>query len=223
MIKNIFLILLHYLLSYPILLILVGLKFDSFGFLALFLLVVYIFEIIFGTIILGLKDVVFKHIENERKIILLDRFRYYLSIWISLSMADAFFDSISISITSEIAFILFLYLYDVMTLPNKEIQVKIEKDENLSKDVKQKKNMRTRTNEKNELTITIEWLEKEIEQHHEPYFVIQGFYDSWDSLKDEKSPNLETILNFMYQKGYHLVSVQPMGNPNCKEMVFIQS
>jgi hypothetical protein len=82
--------------------------------------------------------------------------------------------------------------------------------------------MRARTNEKNELTITIEWLEEETKHHHDPYLVIEGFYSSWDNLKDMVSPNLEEILNFMYQKGYSLVSIQPMGNPNCKEMVFMQ-
>ncbi|PLS19008.1 hypothetical protein CVD28_00985 [Bacillus sp. M6-12] len=83
--------------------------------------------------------------------------------------------------------------------------------------------MRARTNDKNDLTITLEWLEKEVQNHHEPYLVIEGFYNTWDFEKDEKSPNLETILNFMYQVGYKLVSIQPMGNPNCKEMVFFQS
>lgn len=83
--------------------------------------------------------------------------------------------------------------------------------------------MRTRTNQNNGLTITLDWLEKEVEKHHEPYLVIEGFYSTWDEDKDEPSPNLETILNFMYERGYHLVSIHPLGNPNYKEMVFILS
>jgi cobalamin biosynthesis Co2+ chelatase CbiK len=83
--------------------------------------------------------------------------------------------------------------------------------------------MGARANIENDMTITLEWLEKQVKNHFEPYLVIEGFYSSWDRIKDEKSPNLETILNFMYQKGYKLVSIQPMGNPNCKEMVFMQS
>ena len=82
--------------------------------------------------------------------------------------------------------------------------------------------MRARTNIKNDLTITFEWLEKETSRHIHPYFVIEGFYSSWDNLKDEKSPNLEEILNYMHQKGFQLVSINPMGNPSCKEMVFMQ-
>lgn len=82
--------------------------------------------------------------------------------------------------------------------------------------------MRARTNEKNDLTITLEWLEKETAQHVYPYFVLEGFYSSWDCIKEVVSPNLEEILNYMHQKGFQLVSITPMGNPNCKEMVFMQ-
>ena len=36
----------------------------------------------------------------------------------------------------------------------------------------------------------------------------------------EQSPNLEGILNFMDSKSFTFVSMFPMGNPSCKEMVF---
>lgn len=80
--------------------------------------------------------------------------------------------------------------------------------------------MSTRTNLKNDYTITLEWLCEITEEHNNKYLVIDGFYDNWDNIKNEKSPNLETILNFMFDRGYKLVSIQPMGNPNCKEIVF---
>ena len=80
--------------------------------------------------------------------------------------------------------------------------------------------MSARTNVKNNHTITLEWLESITNSHMDKYLVIDGFYDSWDDEKNAKSPNLETILNFMCTKGYDLVSISKMGNPNCKEIVF---
>ncbi|WP_394555273.1 hypothetical protein C1N61_26415 (plasmid) [Priestia aryabhattai] len=82
--------------------------------------------------------------------------------------------------------------------------------------------MSARTNLENDYTITLEWLYEITEKHDKKYLVIDGFYNSWDDIKNEKSPDLETILNYMYECGYNLVSIQPMGNPNCKEMVFIR-
>ena len=71
-------------------------------------------------------------------------------------------------------------------------------------------------------TITYRWLEQELSSFDDSlvYFVVEGFYDSWDDEKEEKSPNLEGILNFMDSKGFTFISLFPMGNPNCKEMVF---
>jgi hypothetical protein len=80
--------------------------------------------------------------------------------------------------------------------------------------------MKARSNLKNGMVITLEWLEEEINHHEETYMVIEGFYASWDELKNEPSPNLETILNFMFSKGYECISIQPMGNPSCKEIIF---
>ena len=70
--------------------------------------------------------------------------------------------------------------------------------------------------------ITYRWLEKELSSFDESstYFVIEGFYDRRDYEKNEQSPNLENILNFMKEKGFKFVSMFPMGNPNCKEIVF---
>lgn len=70
--------------------------------------------------------------------------------------------------------------------------------------------------------ITYRWLEKELSSFDDSsvYFVIEGFYDRWNSEKEEQSPNLENILNFMDSKSFIFVSMFPMGNPNCKEMVF---
>jgi len=80
--------------------------------------------------------------------------------------------------------------------------------------------MAARNNIMNDYTITLEWLHEVTRNHNGKYLVIDGFYDSWDNFKNERSPNLETILNYMFDCGYELVSIQPMGNPTCKEMVF---
>lgn len=80
--------------------------------------------------------------------------------------------------------------------------------------------MKTWKNNENRLTITLEWLEVVLEIHKEPYLVIEGFYDGWNDVKNEKSPSLQEILNFMFEKGYELVTIQPMGNPYCKEIIF---
>jgi hypothetical protein len=48
--------------------------------------------------------------------------------------------------------------------------------------------MRARSNKKNQMVITLEWLEEEIKNHEGTYMVIEGFYDSWDELKEEHSP-----------------------------------
>ncbi|WP_341285336.1 hypothetical protein [Priestia megaterium] len=82
--------------------------------------------------------------------------------------------------------------------------------------------MSARTNLNNDYTITLEWLYEITEKHDNKYLVMDEFYDNWDNIKNEKSPNLETILNYMFNRGYDLVSIQPMGNPNCKEMVFVR-
>ncbi|WP_456364184.1 hypothetical protein [Priestia aryabhattai] len=82
--------------------------------------------------------------------------------------------------------------------------------------------MAARNNITNDYTITLEWLHQIAKNHNSKYLVIDGFYDTWDNAKNEKSPNLETILNYMYECGYDLVSIHPMGNPNCKEIIFKQ-
>lgn len=82
--------------------------------------------------------------------------------------------------------------------------------------------MRVRTNKYNERSITFEWLEKETANHLEPYFVIEGYYRHYNSEEDKDLPNLEDILNFMHQKGFQLISVNPISNSLCKELIFMQ-
>lgn len=85
-----------------------------------------------------------------------------------------------------------------------------------------------RVDNSNEATITFEWLEEEIKKENRngrswisnPYFVVEGYYDNWDIKKDEKSPNLEAILNFMHSQSFSLVHIDSPANGNYKMLVF---
>jgi hypothetical protein len=213
-----------FLVVLPAILIFSGFEFKTsfslFLFLILSLLIGFTNISILGN---EINEYLSKKIGNKRKLYLIEFFINSYLFSLSLGFVDMMMKSVDINNFGQFKFSIVLLSIILLFKSNKTTKEITPEPTLKTVDSKEEKIIRTRTNDENELTITIEWLEKEIEEHHEPYLVIQGFYDTWDTKKEEKSPNLEVILNYMYQKGYNLVSIQPMGNPNCKEMVFLQS
>lgn len=78
-----------------------------------------------------------------------------------------------------------------------------------------------RYNKENEAVLTFKWLEKELTTipTEQKYIVIEGYYDNWDNQKNEKSPDLEGILNFMDNKGFEFIDQFEL-NMSYRQLIF---